>query len=136
MSKSMTIFLLVLGNLLAYCANAVIFILLGYLPNFILVGFFLSLLIAVLLGFLSSKIAVSCKKLGVNKKLFYLASFTPTFLAAIAASSVATSVMITPTNPIGFLSIFFYAFPVFIFAIAYILTSYFCIKSLERSGKY
>ncbi|MGN0669614.1 MAG: hypothetical protein ACI4JZ_03605 [Oscillospiraceae bacterium] len=136
MSKSMTIILLVLGNFLAYSINAAIFIALGFLPNFILIGFILCLLIAVLLGFLSSKIAVSCKKNGVDKKQFYLVSFLPTLLASIIAAIVATNILMSPTNPIGFLVVFFYAFPMFIFAAAYILTCYFCIKSLERAGKY
>lgn len=136
MSKSMTIFLLVLGNLLAYSINAAVYVLLSFLPNFILYGFFFCLIIAVSLGNLSSKIAVSCKKLGITKKLFYLASFTPTFLAAIIASNIATSFDISHTNPFAFLTIFFYAFPAFILAFVYILSSYFCLKSLERSGKY
>lgn len=136
MSKSMTIILLVLGNLLAHCINAAIFIALGFLPNFIFIGIILSLLIAVLLGFLSSKVAVSCKKFGVNKKEFYLASYTTTFVASIIAASVATNILTSPTNPIGFLAVFLYVFPALISAIVYILTSYFCIKSLEKSGKY
>ena len=136
MSKSTAIFFLILGNLLAFSANAAVYVLLSFLPNFILYGLFFCLIIAVLLGNLSSSIAVSCKKLGITKKLFYLASFTPTIVAAIIAANIATSFEPSHTNPFAFLTIFFYAFPAFILAISYILSCFYSIKTLEKSGKY